>query len=278
MSLELKSLKKSAGFYLTNALALTALSVILRIINLIFFFDSEIGYYKAGSVLPIISNVILIVGVLFFVVFSFLKFRKVNVSYPNKTSPLVGVTSVIAAFGSVLLLANDLKLAIGGSRVSFLIAALSFMTALYFICAVAKIKHAYLILTGCTVILRLVFMLGSSYFNKLVQMNAPDKVLFGFACVFSMLFIVSEMKLTIGSPRSWIYMASAASAALIGAVSSIPSIIAYHLNLLPENNGLYTEYYLILGISLYALSRFAAVARSLGASQTDEPNAETSDN
>ena len=86
-------------------------------------------------------------------------------------------------------------------------------------------------------------------------MNAPDKILFGLACVFGMLFGVSELKLVVGSPRPAIYHISVASTILFGSVASIPSIIAHHAGRLPEQSGAYYEYYFILAMAIYAAIR-----------------------
>ena len=94
-------------------------------------------------------------------------------------------------------------------------------------------------------------------------MNAPDKILFGLACISAMLFIANEMKLFADNCRPTVYMFTSACTLLFCATSSVPSIIAYHAGMLPEKNGLYSEYYLLLGLAIYAASRLVTATLNI---------------
>ena len=248
-----KAISNAALSVIIAAVSLAVISVVLRSLNLFFFFDSELGYYERGAILPVVANLLLGLGSAFFVVFGFAFFRKKPIEY-KKTNIATATVCVISALFCLVLTVSDAVSVINGNRFGLLFAALSFMSGLYFVCAATDLKPVYKIITGVFAIIRLTLMLGGSYFDQQVQMNAPDKVLFGLACVFSMLFIASELKVFVGTARSSVFTFSASIASLLSAASSLPSIIAYHGGRLPENNGLYAEYYLLLAIALYGVA------------------------
>lgn len=240
--------------FLATALSLAVISAVLRALNIFFFFDESLGYYESGAALPLVANILLGVGALFLVVFAFCFFRREKIEYSSRSVIQICV-SVISAITALALAVGNAIEAFKGDRLGMLTAALSLMCALYFVCALVDINPIYKALAGIFAIARLTFMLAASYFNQSVQMNAPDKVLFGLACVFSMLFVASELKVFVGTARTPIYLIASALAAVLSATSAIPSIIAVHASKLPESNGLYMEYYLLLGIALYAGAR-----------------------
>ena len=254
--------KKRAGVaFLASALSLAVISAILRALNIFFFFDSNLGYYKSGAALPLISNILLGVGAVFFIAFAFIYFKNDDPKYSSpcatqvSVSVISAVTALALAAGDIINAVKDMLNADKDGRLGILTAVLSLMCALYFICALVDIKPIFKALAGIFTIARLTFMLGASYFDQNVQMNAPDKIMFGLACVFSMLFVASELKVFVGTAKMPVYLISAALSTVFSATASIPSIIAVHTNRLPESNGLYMEYYLLLGIALYAGAR-----------------------
>ena len=135
----------------------------------------------------------------------------------------------------------------------------SAFSGVYFISDILKPKTATKIELNILTLVRLTAMLAVSYFDQNVQMNAPDKILFGIACVIAMVFTVSELKLIVGSARKVLYTLSAALTVLLCSTASIPSIIAFHAGRLPENNGLYFEYYFLLAMAIYAAIRLVTL-------------------
>ena len=114
-------------------------------------------------------------------------------------------------------------------------------------------------------ILLLVILIASlafSYFDQRIQMNAPDKILFGLGCVFSMLFVSYDLKAAVGTARRSVYGLVSVLTLLFGSVSSIPSIIGCHTGalLIPASDTLYlilsiAKYYLVLAIAVFAAIR-----------------------
>ena len=98
--------KKGAGIaFFVSALSLAMISAILRALNLFFFFDSSLGYYESGAALPLVSNILLGVGAIFFIVFAFCFFRKEKTEY--------SAPSVIQISASAISAASALALTVG---------------------------------------------------------------------------------------------------------------------------------------------------------------------
>lgn len=236
-------------------------SVILRIINFFFFYDSEAVYYSTGAPLPIISDCLMYGAVLYLAFFSVLKFKKKTLKAADSPLALRICSIAVATASFVMLTVTDLiDAATQKAPLSVLLAALSLISAAYFVLAIFKTNVAYTIICGILAIIRVVIMLASSYFNQSVAMNTPDKLIYGVACICVMLFIVSELKLTVKAPRSWLYVFSAAATAIICSTASIPSIIAYFTGKLPEESGLFSEYFVLMGIAIYAMIRLINVS------------------
>ncbi len=269
--------KKAAIIFLTVALSLSAVSALLRTLNMLFFFDSFLGYYQKGAALPIISNILLALGAVFFTVFAFVFFKKqpMSISAPCRTETVISsLSAAVAVFAAGFELVKAFK----GNYSITPIALLSLVCAAYFLIAIHNVKPLFKVLSGLLLIIRITLMLAGSYFNHYVQMNAPDKIMFGLACVLSLLFIASELKLFVDNARSHMYFISAALVAVFSLTSSIPSIIAYHAGRLPEDNGLYAEYYLLLAIAIYAGARLSVqIIRTVKAKapQTESENTQS---
>ena len=237
-----------------GAVGFTLISVILRVLCMLFFFDASIGYYDVGAVLPIISNIFLGVGAIGFTVLAFTFFgRKNQVLEYKKASVFKIITCVFGILAALFTSALSLPAAFGGDRLALLCAALSFTGALYFPCACFGMKTVYQLITGIALIARITIMMGAYYFNQDITMNAPDKIIFCIACIFGMWVIVCEIKAIMGVVRPWIFITAAVGAAAICSTASLPSIITYHASS-AFNGGGYGEYWLLLAISVYAIA------------------------
>jgi hypothetical protein len=110
-----------------SSLAVTVISVILRSLSMLFFFDSSIGYYSIGAVLPIISNIFTAVGVIGFLILAFAVFRgkELEVEY-GKVTPFQIVGAVLGVCASLLLTVSTLPAAFYGDKFAWLCSALAF--------------------------------------------------------------------------------------------------------------------------------------------------------
>lgn len=252
--------KRSNAFlaYFFSALGVTLTAVGLRTSSLFFSFDSELGYYSTGAVLPIIFNALLVVGVLFFVVISPIWFKKKSIQLPTPTATHHALSIICALICSPALVFNIIEV-VKKDRHSFMFVALAILCMAYFLSDLFKFRTDIKLLLSLAFLIDLTAVLAASYFDQNVQMNAPDKILFGIACVSAMLFIVNELRMTVGTTKPAVYLFSAACASLLCATSSIPSIIAYHAGRLPESNGLYSEYYILLSVAVFSILRMIMI-------------------
>ncbi|MBE6547192.1 MAG: hypothetical protein E7668_07155 [Ruminococcaceae bacterium] len=254
------SLRRNALLYVLIGLSLTVVSVILRCFNLFFFFDTEIGYYQKGAILPIVSAILLIAAVAFFAICAVLWFRKAAIGYDTPPSVTVRIGASLAAIGFAALIVTEIiDVALGGT-LSIVNLLFGLLSVAYFVMLALNLgRDGLRILCGFCVILRLLLALGGSYFNVMVQMNAPDKLFFHLGCLGGMLFLVSEMRSLIASTRPALYFFSAGSASLFLGVASLPSILAYHSGRLTDDSVL-GGYYMLLGLFLYTVIRLLSVA------------------
>ena len=278
---------KKTFIILLTAIVTALVAVALRCVNFFLFFDPELGYYTAGAVLPTVFNILLLALVIFFVLFSFIGIGKGTMIY-RAPSRLSKVFLFLPALLTVALAVHDLYLfylttitpaddLTKGTVTGLLLMLVSAFSGVYFITDVLKPKTATKIELNVLTIIRLTVMLAVSYFDQQVQMNAPDKLLFGIACVSAMLFTVSELKLIVGTARRTVYTLSAATTVLLCSSASIPSVIAFHAGRLPENNGLYFEYYFLLAMAIYAAIRLFTSISSRAGDKALYASAETTD-
>ena len=261
--------------YAIGALILTVLLTALRCVNLFFFFDAQIGYHTSGAPLPILTNVLSIAALLAFGVLSVWFFRGSKLRCQANLSLGTRLLGGLCGLGFLFLSVYDI---ITGQSIFVILFGQG--AALYFLTVITGQKKPLLsVVTGLCAILRLVTALASAYFNVLVQMNAPDKLIFLLGCLSTMLFLVCELRATVSDARPILYRFSAASALLLTAMGSLPSIIGYHAGLL--DNAISTRY-LLLVLCLYIGGRLlgmtlAPVEEGTVDEEVQEKSAEATD-
>ncbi len=251
-------------FAVSFGLALTAMA--LRTANLLFFFDSDLGYYIRGALLPILEWVVLGLSVVLLLTGSILLFRGKPIAYGTHTHVGVRVGAGIGALGCAFLLITDVRSGFAlnaleegvesGSGTGLLPILFGLGATVYFvlICLNVRCESARL-LSGFCVILRLLNVLTGSYFDFFVPMNAPDKLMLQLGILSAMLFLVNELRATVSAPRSVLYMFFAGSATVFLGASSLPSLIATYKGILQsDNNG--GNYLILLGMFVYVTLRF----------------------
>ena len=246
--------------YAVIGISLAVLSAILRCINLVFFFDSDIGYYQRGAVLPILSVILLAASVVFFAVCSILWFRKSPVTYAKTPSWAVRIGAFVAVAGFIALVAFDILGVVAGAKLSIVNLLFGVLSIAYFVMlALDKGQDGLRVLCGFCVILRLLISLAGSYFNIFIQMNAPDKLFFHLGCLGGMLFLISELRALLANPRPALHLFSCGAATLFLGVASLPSIVAYYSGLLTDDTVL-GGYYMLFGLFVYTAIRLLSLA------------------
>ena len=263
--------KKTVKIFTLSAAGMLILSLALRICNFFMFYDSNIGYYSFGAVLPVISNWILGISVLSLLVFALVKFRNKEFGQCASTPKVQYISTAAASLLTVALAISDISNAIAtGNRIFILSFTLSIMTALYFAAMVADLGNRLKASTAIFAIVRITILILTCFTDFSVAVNTPDRVIYALAAASALLFVASELKLIAGNIRSWLYIFSAASTIVVGSVASVPSIIAYHAGLLPAENSFRMEYYFMLGIAVYAATRLVSLLRHMSDANTTE--------
>lgn len=245
------------------ALGLALLAMGLRLCNLFFFFDSELGYYVPGAALPIVEWVCLGVSAALLLTGSILLFRKKVIGYPKRTPVAVRIGASLATLGFGAFFAADViayavsrETTEGGITSGLIPLLLGGAATAYFLLVALNVKtESIRLLTGFCVILRLITALSGSYFNFFVPMNAPDKLMFQLGILSALLFMVSEIRATVSAPRSVLYMFSAGGAMIFTGACSLPSIIASYKLILHQTDTVYCNFSLF-GFFLYVILRF----------------------
>ena len=253
----LDSLRPSARLYRLVALGLTALASLLGVLALFLDYDTHIGYYSNGAILPIALAVVCVASVVFFAVFAILRFRGLPSAYAKKPSLAVRITAFASAALALYLAITDLH-----SGASIFVLLLGLGTCLYFLLmATEKATPALSLAFGFCTILRMVVEVVRSYTDLLIPMNSPEKIWLHLAAVAGIFFLISELRAIIAKPYTATYFFAAATATLLGTTSALILLLG---NLTHRFYGTATRgsvifALLFLAFSIYAGARFFAV-------------------
>ena len=240
------------------ALGLTLLATTGRLCSLLFFYD-RIGYYKSGAILPILSNILFAVSVVFFGVaaITMLKPEK-TIAIPTKPMGYAALlpafalaTYAVATLGSVM--SPELNI-VALLSVLFAIIGAVFFVSLTF-CRQPSVLSVF---TGIGAIAWLAISWFNSYRDFTVPMNSPDKLFFHFGCIGATLFVFSEIRTVYGMSRPRFYYFSLFTAILSLAVSSIPSLIGNACGVFASYS-LTLEDFFFLALFVYAVARLLAL-------------------
>ena len=247
----------SVSLYAAIALGLSLLAIVLRTLNFFFFFDTELNYDAQGAILPLITNWLLILSVLFFGIASIVMFRK-KIELPERVPSVAGrVGAALVALALLYCAVVDL---FEGAP---LYALFCIGGALYFVLlAFGQGAPLLRILSSLCATIRLLLMMTSVYFDWLIPLNAPDKLIFELACTFGMLFLVCDLRAIVDKPKSLLYGFSLATATLLCGTASIPSLITVFS--MAPTSGIPTAHRLVLAaLFVYAVLSLFDMVRSL---------------
>ncbi|MBP3369868.1 MAG: hypothetical protein J6L85_03860 [Clostridia bacterium] len=251
--------KRTAIFSVT-ALCLAALSMLGRLICLLFFYD-QIGYFKVGAALPVIFNLLYALSIVFFALSSvFFK----PIAPENKLSEITKLSALLpcAAFVPYIItgISDILKVAPGEKAPLFDILSLIFavISAVYFASlAFFKQPNSTSATLGVGCILWFVLTWMSSYLDFFVPMNSPDKLFFHFACIGAILIVLADVCLSANLPRAKAYYFSFFTGLLTVATSAIPNIVANAKNIFASYS-LFHEDVVFTAILIYGTVRLCS--------------------
>lgn len=255
--------KRALKIYGICSLGITAVCVLLRILCVSFFFDSDIGYYASGAVLPIILNAVLVLSCVAALIFCLVPRIRVSPTTPAATKsvklaaifPAVGFAAYAVVYFKWL---ADYSAIYGSVPFSYILTAIATLGACAFFCLAAFRKSnadIVYVLTGVLAIVWLVVSLAECYFDTLVQMNSPNKLIFQFATLGGMLLLVNELRQGFEFKRKGFHLFSASVAALFLLTSSLPSIVCYFAGDMPMSYSLLYSDAVLLLLSVFAVVR-----------------------
>lgn len=214
-----KSRKKIIYIYILLSWVLTILALAFRILARVYAYDSDIGYFKSGSVFPILHY-----GSLFLIVLlafsSFFLFRRSSVpeSILLKMKQTCVMEKIAAIVGGISMLAVSVYTTLfywgsesaltptGFTSIGLLTAFLSVFFFLFFWIPARVGKNAH-IFSGFALILHLVYILVSSYSELYTTMNNPVKVLTQLTAIAAILYLLSDLRFYLGTTLPSRYIA-----------------------------------------------------------------------
>lgn len=211
------------------SLVLTFALIVTRIVNILFFYDSDIGYYKSGAVLPTVMNLLFIVGLLFFAVLCFIINKKSDDTADFSASARPKLLYLAAA----LLLAIEALGMITRSTstpLDMLIGVCAIVSSAYFALRPFKKAASYIAILSFAPTVLCVLILARTYFDMTVPMNSPNKTLIHITCVACMLGFLAQTRAFADRKRKKTYFLFLFSALFFTGASSVPSIILYCSN------------------------------------------------
>lgn len=262
--------KHSFFLYRTVSLVVMAAAILLRTVNLLFFYEKEIGYYQAGSILPVVMDVIIVLGIVFFALFSLLGLREPPPVFSVRTKS-TAVAPLVTAIALVLFSVGVFLIG-ASSSFSLPLAVTGILGAVYFILFAKKLASPSLhFVCGVALIVFLALLLVDSYFDIGVQMNAPTKLALQLGCIGGMLLMLSEIRLICGYPSPRFSAFSNSCAALFLGAASIPTVIADAFSCLPARRYALSDF-VFFGLFLLALARTTVPTEDADEDNTQSPS------
>ena len=290
MKLSALSEKQRRTALMIFALAFTFVSILLRTLSLIFFYDSEIGYYTSEAALPIISNAVYALSAIFFIVLVYFIFKPAEaVAEPHKASCYASLLPTLAVLANLFSRISDvsriskelgrdtyisillrgavypgIKLTQMNAVLLWIDIFLCALTAIFFLIPIFRKKASKLsVVFGIGAFLWLFVTWMRSYLDFNTPLNSPDTVFFHLGCIGAVLFIVAELRTLYDISKPKLYWFSAIFAIFSLGVSAIPSIIGDAMGLFNRYSLRYENIFLA-ALLVYAVVRVILLWHSEG--------------
>ena len=267
-----------AALYRIGAPVLVAIAVIWRTLNLFLYYESDIGYYRTGAVMPTAFRIFLLLGTLFFAVCA-LTFDKKAAPMPQRNGAIAIVSFAVGACFAITALLRYCLSATAMSTGTIFAFVTGGLAAVYFILyGCKKLSAVAAVLTGLGAILWFASVLSASYLDLTVTMNAPLKLVLHLACLGGMMLILAEMRMICQSHKKRLYLFALATGTLYLCTSAIPTLIAQLAGILGECEIDYVNF-VCLALGLFGLIRLLCpfYSESVRVEETDAERIELPD-
>ena len=272
--IQMKQFSKKTSVFRALSVILTVSAIISRVLARAFAYDTEIGYFRQDTLLPILSYLFLgLIAVL--AIASLFAYRKIeipdtvvdgmrHVCIAERVASVLAFLIILSA-NCTLIFAYWIK----GSAVllpsafTAFGAIVGFFAAFYFLlCAIptrrGKIFHT---VCGFAVILFGLYIVGVCYFDLYTPMNNPVKMLCQITTIASLLFMLTDLRFALDSIRTARFLFTSTLTLGFSAVAIFTGPFFSVLN--GDYNILYQAFHAVnLAIFLYAVvrtSRFVAL-------------------
>jgi len=254
--------------YLPVFFTVLILAATFRICALFIDFNTETIYFD-GKILISFANWIAGIGSILLVTYAFFGDKKAaliaNFSTPATFVPtlLISVALIFFAVSSYITLKEldtNIRDAIARKNVVYILllalALLAVLSVGYFLMNALVLSRSSVARAGFGIIAVIFFALYSTYlyFSTELPINSPNKTVDQMAFLFTALFFLYEIRISLGRECWHLYIAFGFVAATLTAFSSIPSIIYYFTRGITVSNSIH-ESVLTLCIFIFIFAR-----------------------
>ena len=251
----------------TLSLVAAALCIAFRVVGIMMFFDSDIGYFQNDSIVATIAQILPIVFVAVALVVCVLPIFK-NVPCCTTHSKPINVCAILCAggFGGYavsygITLFDYISLGFTIPTSYWLILASSVFAAVFFILIAFREQNgnAIYVISGIFAVLWMILSLAASYFDVYLQMNSPLKMGFQFATLAAALLIINELRVDLDVKHTRLHLFSASVATIFLGSVSIASVVGTVMEKMPMYYDLYTSDCVLLPLFLFSVVRLCVM-------------------
>lgn len=240
---------KLKRIYLPLLLLTVLVSVTFRIAAVLADFDVSTGYFGSKALINT-ASVAVVIGCILLFTYAFVgaKGEKLIATFttPETYVPSGAIVTALIFFAvSTYARIKNFEFSFRGQLsakaiiahvaknlpefISAALIPLALSAAVYFILNAANEKRASVARAGFGIAAVIFFALYTCflYFDKTLTINAPNKIVDQMAFLFAALFLLYEIRISLGRECWHLYMAFGFIAAALSAYSSIPSIVLY---------------------------------------------------
>lgn len=272
------SVRAKLKIYSYSIIVLSVIVIILRILCLKFAFDTDVRYFSENSPLPIISNAILCLSLIWAAsLLIFIPRGTVSIPAPMHSASaqfaaalcgfvflFIGISSTMTYLQDGIILFSRSN-AVRRDLILYLLSCFSsFLAAAYFFTALSS-QHrcaGWRVILGFFPILWSLLLLARSYFDFYVAMNDPNKVAMQLALMAGMLFLLQELRLLLGRPQPRLTLFFTFASLLLTGVGGVAISVAPIADY-PLSNNYYIDILAIAVLWLYILIRHLDLLSSL---------------
>ena len=274
----MRSAHKSLTIYSIIVGLLALVGIIARMFSLLRFYDIDIGYYRTAAVLPDIFHglCVLMIPISLSVIYFLPKSGEHKYVSPMQRCTVDTIVGAIFAafgvgayviYGMVSTLdesgANYSVVSGAGVYIEALSIIFGFFAIIYFILVAANKTakgegHVYF---GYAVIAFVLMSLAKTYFDFYTTMNSPNKMLLQITFMTIMVYLLYELRFSIGRAAPRVYSGFALLALYFTAVCSVPGIVGYFIGIF-DNIQYLVGHFVCFGFCVYICARIIKFAFS----------------